>query len=234
MTKRVYDCIHIVVDAVVYHFLDSCQVRIAYRAVKAVHICCAGLSGHIPPGDRDTDGVKASLLDFFDHVLCGNHIAPGGLDLAGCQRAVPGVGGIQGVAQVPAQTHILDQFHSGLVCCGCNRSTQRQCGGHGQPDCCSRHGAEQFLHKLHVIELLRFSCGAADSPLLPLRHHLIHLILPPFVQAVKRFSPITGVVLVQTVKMHKSCFIELYRMFMCRRALSYKKSPRKPENRLSG
>ena len=62
------------------------------------------------------------------------------------------------------------------------------------------------------------------------QHHLIHLILSPFVQAVKRFSPITGAVLVQTVKMHKSCFAELYRMFIPPR----EKTPRKPEQRLSG
>ncbi len=161
------DCVHTVVHAVIYDFLDSCQIVVTDCAVERSHIRLAALAGHIPPGDRDADGIEASLLDFFDHVLGSNHIAPCSLDLAGGQRAVPGVCGIQSVAQIPAQTHIIHQFYCGLFCRRGGGHAGRQCRGHRQTDGCRGHGAEQFLHKLHAIVLLHFLCAASSPPYAP-------------------------------------------------------------------
>ena len=150
------DRIHTVIHAVVYNFLNSCQILICNRTVKRIHLCGAGSTSHIPPGDRDPDGVEASLLDFLDHVFGRCNVAPSSFKV--CRRGIagPSVGRIQSVAQIPAQTHVLHHLYRSLVCRRCNRGSHRQCSGHGQPDCRSRHGAEQFLHKLHVIELLIF------------------------------------------------------------------------------
>ena len=150
------DNVHAVAYAIIYNFLNSCQILICNSTVKRIHICDAGSAGHIPPGNRDPDGVEASLLDFLDHVFGRCNVAPSSFNICRREIAGPSVGAVKCVAQIPAQPHVFYYLYRSLVCRRCNRGSHRQCSGHGQPDCRSRHGAEQFLHKLHVIELLIF------------------------------------------------------------------------------
>ena len=141
--------IHAIVYAVVYYFLDSCQICVSDRAVKGCHICRAGSTSHIPPGDRNTNGIEAGLLDFLDHAFGCDNIAPGSFNVCRGRIAGPGIGAVQRITQVPAQAHIFDLLNRGHACRICHRDAGRQCSGHRRTDCRSCHCAQQLLHKLH-------------------------------------------------------------------------------------
>ncbi len=152
------DAVQAVIQTVIHNGLNP--GKICVHVHLALHC--------LVPGHRDPDGLEASLLDLLDHGLGGKGIAPGSFDLLRREGTrVPGVGGAEGITQVPAKTHVLHHIDGGGVCsrhvdkaackCACQRHAQSGSG----------HSAEQLFCQLHVILLPFFYMTGYDEKTQP-------------------------------------------------------------------
>ena len=105
LVVHIEDNEHIIVNAVIHNFLDSCKPV----SLDSVIWSLAELA---LPGHRYTQNVEALSLYAVYHCLCGNRLTPCSFPVSGSFAAC-GVGdrGIQSISQIPARFHLADKLH---------------------------------------------------------------------------------------------------------------------------
>ena len=136
----VQDAVHIVVNDIIDDLLHAVHPVLADLIAALVHLGA--------PGNRDADGIEACRLDRVDHFLRRVRIAPA-LFIVLCRLILLRIMSlrIKGIAEVPAQLDMLDEFHAGFIRdlgLLVQRAVQNAALQHRQVDCV------QLLAAVHI------------------------------------------------------------------------------------
>ena len=129
LVVQIQNDIHILIIGVVHYFLDTLQPLLADRVNRLAVFVSSRCDILIPCGGN-TNGVESLCLDGVDQFLRNSGIAPAGFTAVS--------GGIQRVANVPADRHVFRNIiggHGSLSGSGClekcHAGKQHDCGSTG-------------------------------------------------------------------------------------------------------
>ena len=155
VVMEVEDAVHARLHAVVHHRLHAIHPL-------RVHLIRWRGADVVIPGDGQADGLEARVRHGLNQRLGGLGIAPGRLIGAGRAGAPaqPFAVGVQGVAQVPARTHVRNDLSRQAL----EHRRLRQGSAHGHHQ--RQKKRRPFLHRSFLLAFFHHSRCRPGCPLL--------------------------------------------------------------------